>query len=96
MEGQPRRAKRGLPSLVSKRPVRISGRNSGISVEDAFWDAIKEMAATQGIPVLKLVSEIDRERVPFGSNLSSAVRLFVLNHYRALAVRAQVRSGDHQ
>jgi predicted DNA-binding ribbon-helix-helix protein len=66
-------------SLVLKRNVRLNERMTCISLEDAFWDAIKEIAAAQQRPVFDLIAEIDSKRQQ--ANLSSEIRLFVLNHY---------------
>ena len=52
-------------------------------VEDAFWKGLKEIAAMRNIPLSDLVSTIDNERQH--GNLSSAIRLFVLDHYRTQA-----------
>jgi predicted DNA-binding ribbon-helix-helix protein len=53
---------------------------TSVHLEDAFWVALKEIAAAQGTPVGRLVATIDSERQH--ANLSSAVRLFVLDYYR--------------
>ena len=66
-------------SLVIRRTISLNGRASCVSLEDAFWAALKEIAATQQRPVFDLIAEIDSKRQH--SNLSSAIRLFVLNHY---------------
>jgi len=68
------------PSLVIKRSTMIAGRKTTVSLEDAFWKAFKEIAATKGVPVSSLVSMIDSERQNI--NLSSAIRVFVLGFYR--------------
>jgi predicted DNA-binding ribbon-helix-helix protein len=52
-------------------------------LEDAFWNAFREIAATRKIPLSELVSTIDKERKH--GNLSSAIRLFVLDYYRGMA-----------
>ncbi len=70
-------------SRVAKRSVKIGGRHSSMSLETAFWEALKEIAARQEISVSTLVSRIDAERQH--ANLSSTIRLFVLDHYRRLA-----------
>jgi len=67
------------PSLVIQRTINIAGRKTSVSLEGAFWKAFKEIAATKGVPVSRLVSMIDKERQ--NANLSSAIRLFVLNYY---------------
>jgi predicted DNA-binding ribbon-helix-helix protein len=66
-------------SLVLKRNVRLNERMTCISLEDAFWDALKEIAAAQQRPVFDLIAKIDSKRQH--ANLSSEIRLFVLNHY---------------
>ena len=71
------------PSRVVKRSVTIAGHKTSVSLEDAFWNALKEIAATRKIPLPDLVSTINKERKH--GNLSSAIRLFVLDHYRRLA-----------
>ena len=70
-------------SLVIKRNIRIDGLQTSVSVEDAFWDGLKNIADVQGIPVNQLVATIDKERRERQClNLSSAIRLFVLDYYR--------------
>lgn len=61
---------------LRKRSVLIAGHPTSVSVEDEFWSALKEIAEAQGVSLNRLIAEIDRER---GTNLSSAVRLFVLH-----------------
>jgi predicted DNA-binding ribbon-helix-helix protein len=68
-------------SAIVRRYVTISGRNSSVSLESAFWDALKEIADIQGATRATIVSTIEREGRP--RNLSSAIRLFVLDHYRS-------------
>ena len=62
-----------------KRSVRIAGHPTSVSLEPAFWRALCEIAARRGIPVNALLAEIDAAR---GGNLSSAIRLFVLESCR--------------
>ena len=71
------------PSQVLKRSIVIAGNKTSVHLEDAFWSAFKEIAATRKIRLSDLVSTIDNERKH--GNLSSAIRLFVLDHYRHLA-----------
>jgi predicted DNA-binding ribbon-helix-helix protein len=77
-------AKALMPSLVVKRSVKVDGRTTSVSLENDFWNALKRIAADHKIPVQELVFKIDSKRE--GQNLSSAIRLFVLNHYRQHAV----------
>ena len=74
---------RWKPSRVLKRSIYIAGHKTSVSLEDAFWSAFREIAATRKIPLSDLVSTIDKERKH--GNLSSAIRLFVLDYYRHLA-----------
>jgi predicted DNA-binding ribbon-helix-helix protein len=72
-------------SRVLKRSTVIAGHKTSVSLEDAFWDALREIATARGVTPATLVSTIARDRQQ--SNLSSAIRLFVLDHYHALAER---------
>ena len=69
-----------MKSLVLKRSIMIAGHKSSVSLEDAFWRALKEIAAKGDMTLSELVTSIDSQR-GYG-NLSSAIRLFVLNHYQ--------------
>jgi len=53
----------------------IAGHRTSVSIEDAFWLALAEIARNRGVSANRLITEIDRERQ---GNLSSAIRLFVL------------------
>ena len=87
MEGQQRKAKNRPPSAAFKRPVWIAGRRTTVSLEAAFWEALKEIATSKGISLYDFVSQIDRKRdlAHQNANLSSAIRVSVLTHYRILA-----------
>ncbi|HLY45751.1 MAG TPA: ribbon-helix-helix domain-containing protein [Stellaceae bacterium] len=65
-------------SLV-KHSVRIAGHATSVSLEVAFWTALREIAVRRGVSVNALLASIDAER---GGNLSSAIRLFVLDSCR--------------
>ena len=66
---------------IAKRSVMIAGHATSVSLEDAFWRGLREIARRRGLTVNALVTEIDRQR-PAGApgNLSSAVRVFVLEN----------------
>jgi predicted DNA-binding ribbon-helix-helix protein len=66
-----------------KRSLTIAGHRTSLSLEAAFWQAAKEIAAAQNISLARLIGQIDKARG--ASNLSSAVRVFVLEHYRSAA-----------
>ena len=71
---------RQMKSLVVKRSVHINGHKTSVSLEDAFWSGLKEIADAQGTTLSAMVAEIDKKREQ--SNLSSAIRLFVLDQVR--------------
>ena len=63
-----------------KRSFTIDGHRTSISLEAAFWGALKDVAKARGMPVAQLVQDIDRERGDGG--LSSAVRIWLLHYFR--------------
>jgi predicted DNA-binding ribbon-helix-helix protein len=69
-----------MKSPVVKRSIVIAGHKTSVSLEDAFWKCLKEIAGGREITLSDLVASIDTDRRQ--GNLSSAIRLFVLNHYR--------------
>jgi predicted DNA-binding ribbon-helix-helix protein len=72
-----------MKSLIVKHSVIIKGHKTSVSLEKSFWTALKEIADLRGVTIAFLVSSIDAERKH--ANLSSAIRLFVLDHYKSLA-----------
>ena len=85
-----RRHKPLMKSLIMKQSVSINGHHSSVTLEGAFWNALKEIAVAQNISANALVSKIDSERD--ATNLSSAIRVYVVEHYR----RAANASADPQ
>lgn len=73
-------------SGLRKRSLAIAGHRTSVSLEEPFWDALKAIAAGEGRPLASLVAEIDLARGE--ANLSSALRLRVLAHYRSRAEAA--------
>jgi predicted DNA-binding ribbon-helix-helix protein len=69
-----------MQSPVVKRSIVIAGHKTSVSLEDAFWRGLKEIAAERDVTLSEMVSAIDSNRA--NGNLSSAIRLFVLDHYR--------------
>jgi predicted DNA-binding ribbon-helix-helix protein len=65
---------------IVKRSVVIAGHRTSVSLEPAFWDALKELAQRRALSINKLIAEIDRDRA---GNLSSAIRVYVLRAARA-------------
>ena len=70
-----------MKSPVVKRSIVIAGHKTSVSLEDAFWKGLKEIAVSRNRTLSDLVSSIDSDRQH--GNLSSAIRLFVLAHYRS-------------
>jgi predicted DNA-binding ribbon-helix-helix protein len=77
-----------MKSPVVKRSIVIAGHKTSVSLEDAFWKGLKDIAIDRDLTLSDLVALIDSERQH--GNLSSAIRLFVLDHYRAAANAAAV------
>ena len=69
-----------MKSSVVKRSVVIGGHKTSISLEDAFWSHLKDIALARRATLSALVAKIDETRQH--NNLSSAIRLFVLEHCR--------------
>jgi predicted DNA-binding ribbon-helix-helix protein len=65
---------------INKRSIVIAGRPTSISVEDEFWESLRGIAKGRGESLRQVVAGIDADRG--SANLSSAIRLFVLRHYR--------------
>jgi predicted DNA-binding ribbon-helix-helix protein len=68
-----------IKSRIVKRSVNIVGRKTSVSLEDEFWNALKQIAIIQKIPLRELVLKIDNERADSG--LSSAIRVYVRNYH---------------
>lgn len=73
-----------MKSVKVKRSVNVAGHKTCVSVENEFWEGLVETAKERGVSASKLVTSIDANRR--NGNLSSAVRLFVLSHYRDRAM----------
>lgn len=74
-------------SLIQKKSFDIYGHLTSISLESEFWEALKEIAQKETVSVRSLVLKIDEERLKSQSeeilpNLSSRLRVFILNYYR--------------
>ena len=69
-----------MKSLVISRSININGHKTSISLEEAFWSALKDIAHERGETLSHLVGSIDAKHE--FANLSSAIRLFVLEYYR--------------
>ncbi len=73
-------------SRVVKRSLSIAGHRTSISLEEPFWQALKHIAALRGLSLAGLVQDIDKARGR--SNLSSAIRVAALEHFKRRSVTA--------
>lgn len=69
-------------SSIEKHSVVLDGHKTSVSLERAFWQALAEIANARRVSLNTLIAEIDRSRT---GNLSSALRVFVLAHFRERA-----------
>jgi predicted DNA-binding ribbon-helix-helix protein len=74
--------------IVVKRSIVVAGHKTSVSLEDAFWEGLKDIAKARRVTLSDLVGSIDTEREH--GNLSSALRLFVLGHYQKRAASGLV------
>jgi len=70
-----------MKSSIVKRSIVLAGHKTSVSLEEPFYQALKDIAASRRVTLSDLVAGINTERE--NGNLSSAIRLFVLNHYQA-------------
>jgi predicted DNA-binding ribbon-helix-helix protein len=78
-----------MKSMIMKRSIVISGHKTSISLEDAFWSGLKEIAKSNKATLASVVAQIESSR-QYG-NLSSAIRLFVLEHSRNRPAEVEYR-----
>ena len=83
-----------MKSPVVKRSIVIAGHKTSVSLEDAFWKSLKEIAGDRDITLSDLVASIDTDR--HAGNLSSAIRLFVLDHYREQSEKSRVENAQRE
>jgi predicted DNA-binding ribbon-helix-helix protein len=69
-----------MKSAANKRSIVLDGRKTSISLDDSLWVELKEIAQFKRVSVAKLIAVIDATRKQ--SNLSSEIRIFVLEHFR--------------
>lgn len=68
-----------MKSSIVKRSIELHGHKTSISLEDEFWNGLRAIADERQSPLAALLNTIDSERGT--ANLSSAIRVFVLNHF---------------
>ena len=81
-----------MKSPVVKRSIVVKGHKTSVSLEEAFWTSMKEIAAERDKTLSDLTSEIDSQRQQ--GNLSSAIRLFVLDHFKTRATRGSGAANE--
>ena len=81
-----------MKSPILKRSILIGGHKTSVSLEDAFWSGMKEISRQRDMTLSELAREIDSNRQQ--GNLSSAIRLFVLDYFRSRATPAVLNNID--
>jgi predicted DNA-binding ribbon-helix-helix protein len=82
-----------MKSPVVKRSIVVAGHKTSVSLEEAFWNGMKEISGERNLTLSELVGEIDGHRQQ--GNLSSAIRLFVLDHFRKRAMPAAKSASNN-
>src|SRR3954465_13326459 len=80
-----------MKSPVVKRSIVVAGHKTSVSLEEAFWNGMKEISGRRNMALSELVGEIDGNRQQ--GNLSSAIRLFVLDYFRTRAIPTAAPEG---
>lgn len=83
-----------MKSAIVKRSVVLEGHKTSVSLENEFWEGLREIAEQQKSNLSGLVRQIDRNRSK--GNLSSAIRVFVLNYFHAQAHAARPVPQEHR
>jgi predicted DNA-binding ribbon-helix-helix protein len=83
-----------MKSPVVKRSIVVAGHKTSVSLEEAFWNGMKEISGERNMTLSELVGEIDSKRQQ--GNLSSAIRLFVLDHFRSRAAAVTTAGGGSE
>ncbi|HZQ12457.1 MAG TPA: ribbon-helix-helix domain-containing protein [Pseudolabrys sp.] len=82
-----------MKSAITKRSVVIGGHKTSVSLEEPFWSAVREIAGHQQVTVSSLLRQIDLERR--NANLSSAIRVYVLENVRSQVAQAREHGDAH-
>ncbi len=83
-----------MKSPVVKRSIVVAGHKTSVSLEEAFWNGMKEISTARDITLSELVGEIDGHRQE--GNLSSAIRLFVLDYFRSRAMSTADNNNENR
>lgn len=81
--------------MTTKRSVTIAGHRTSISLERPFWDALQRIADQRGASLASLIADIDHDRAQTSqpANLSSALRVFVLDEIQSSSEAARADSS---
>jgi predicted DNA-binding ribbon-helix-helix protein len=71
-----------MTTRPQKRSLTLHGHRTSVSLEAPFWEAFRDIAAARQVPLNQLAAEVDDARSG-DEGLASAIRLYVLNHYRS-------------
>jgi predicted DNA-binding ribbon-helix-helix protein len=80
-----------MGGTIRKRSVIVAGHRTSVSLEPEFWTALREIAERRGMSINALVAEVDKGR---NGNLSSALRVYVLNSLQAAALPPPSHTGS--
>ena len=83
-----------MKSPVVKRSIVVANHKTSVSLEEAFWNGMKEISSARNMTLSELVGEIDGQRQQ--GNLSSAIRLFVLDYFRSRAGAVALQSEGRE
>jgi predicted DNA-binding ribbon-helix-helix protein len=83
-----------MKSAIVKRSVVLDGHKTSVSLENEFWEGLRDIAERQKTNLSNLVRQVDHGRN--SGNLSSAIRVYVFNHFRAQASGQQPTMPEHQ
>lgn len=78
-----------------KRSLTLHGHRTSVSLEGPFWEALQDIARSEGRPLAQIAARIDTSRAP-ETGLATAIRLFVLEHFRQKAQAAALLDGLNQ
>ena len=81
-----------MKSRILKRSIKINGHKSSVSLEDEFWNGLQEIASRENVPLVTLVGQICHAHN--SCNLSSSIRVFVVNDLRARINQQQAQSAE--
>ena len=80
-----RKRRRHRHSPIIKRSINLAGHKTSVTLGGEFWNALQDIARSKNISIPVLIDQIGHDRI--GGNLSSSVRLFVLEYFKALSQR---------